>query len=169
MHTKPLNAYKNHNFHVLWDGRVVAGVSKVGPLKRTTNVITHRSGGDPHPIKSPGTTDYTAILLERGITHDPEFEKWARSVFDYGALAGAVPGATPFVKDFRKDITIEVHDAGVLVLRYFIYRCWVSEYQATAELNADDKAEGVLIETIKLENEGWEPDRGVNFPDGTNS
>ena len=70
--------YKNFKFRVKWDGRYVAGVSKVSALKRTTEVVKHREGGDPSSSrKSPGRTEYEAITLERGVTHDREFEQWA--------------------------------------------------------------------------------------------
>ena len=91
--------YKNFKFRVKWDGRAVAGVSKVGALKRTTEVVKHREGGDPSSTrKSPGRTEYEAITLERGVTHDPEFEKWANKVWNFGAGLGAETS----LKDFRK-------------------------------------------------------------------
>ena len=34
--------YKNFKFRVKWDGRYVAGISKVSALKRTTEVVRHR-------------------------------------------------------------------------------------------------------------------------------
>src|SRR5215218_1216031 len=76
--------YKNFKFRVKWDGRYVAGVSKVGALKRTTGVVEHREGGDLNSSrKSPGRTKYEAITLERGVTHDTEFEQWANKVWNY--------------------------------------------------------------------------------------
>jgi phage tail-like protein len=148
--------YKNFKFRVKWDGRYVAGVSKVGALKRTTEVVKHREGGDPSSSrKSPGRTEYDAIMLERGVTHDTEFEKWANKVWNFGAEVS--------LKDFRKDIIIEVYnEAGQLALAYKVYRCWVSEYQAQADL--DGNANAVLIQNIKLENEGWERDFEVPEP-----
>ncbi|MCX7707520.1 MAG: phage tail protein, partial [Anaerolineae bacterium] len=144
--------YKNFKFRVKWDGRYVAGVSKVSALKRTTEVVKHREGGDPSSSrKSPGRTEFEAITLERGVTHDPEFERWANKVWNFGAGLGAEAS----LKDFRKDIIIEVYnEAGQLVLAYKVYRCWVSEFQAQADLDAN--ANAVLIQSIKLENEGWE-------------
>ncbi len=152
--------YKNFKFLVRWDGRVVAGVSKVGALKRTTEVVKHREGGDPSSSrKSPGRTEYDAITLERGVTHDPEFEQWARKVWNFGAGLGSEVS----LKDFRKDITIEVYnEAGQKVIAYNIHRCWVSEYQALPDLDAN--ANAVAIEHIKLENEGWERDTSVTEP-----
>jgi phage tail-like protein len=152
--------YKNFKFRVKWDGRYVAGVSKVSALKRTTEVVEHREGGDPSTgRKSPGRNKFEAITLERGVTHDPEFEKWANKVWQVGAGLGAEVS----LKDFRKDINLEVYnEAGQLALAYKIYRCWVSEYQALPDLDAN--ANAVAIQHIKLENEGWERDIEVPEP-----
>lgn len=152
--------YKNFKFRVKWDGRYVAGISKVSALKRTTEVIQHREGGDPSSSrKSPGKTEFEPITLERGVTHDPEFEKWANKVWDFGAGLGAEVS----LKDFRKDIVIEIYnEAGQLVLEYKVFRCWVSEFQALPDLDAG--SETVLIQHIKLENEGFERNAAVPEP-----
>ena len=152
--------YKNFKFRVRWDGRVVAGISKVGALKRTTEVVKHREGGDPSTSrKSPGRTEFDPITLERGVTHDREFEQWANKVWNFGAGLGAEIS----LKDFRKDIIIELYnEAGQKVISYKIYRCWVSEYQALPDLDAN--ANAVAIQTIKLENEGWQRDTDVAEP-----
>jgi len=152
--------YKNFKFRVLMDGRYVAGVSKVGALKRTTKLVEHREGGDPSTTrKSAGRTEYEAISLERGVTHDEEFEKWANKVWNFGSGLGSEVS----LKDFRKDLVIEVYnEAGQAVKAYKVYRCWVSEYQALSELDANGEA--VLIESIKIENEGWERDYEVTEP-----
>jgi phage tail-like protein len=152
--------YKNFKFRVKWDGRYVAGISKVSPLIRRTEVVTHREGGDPSTSrKSPGRTQYDPITLERGVTHDIEFEQWANKLW----LLGAGLGSEVSLKDFRKDIIIEIlNEAGQLVIAYKVYRCWVSEYEAIADLDAD--ANAVLIQSIKLENEGWERDLSVTEP-----
>lgn len=152
--------YKNFKFRVKWDGKYVAGISKVSALKRTTEVVKHREGGDPSSTrKSPGRTEYDAISLDRGVTHDKEFEQWANKVWNFGSGLGAEVS----LKDFRKDILIEVYnEAGQLALTYKVYRCWVSEFQAQADLDAN--ANAVLIQHIKLENEGWERDAEVPEP-----
>jgi phage tail-like protein len=152
--------YKNFKFRVKWDGKYVAGLSKMSALKRTTEVVKHREGGDPSTSrKSPGKSEFEAITLERGVTHDPEFEKWANKVWDLGAGLGSEVS----LKDFRKDITVEVYnEAGQLALAYNIYRCWVSEYTSLPELDAN--ANAVAIQSIKLENEGWERDTSVTEP-----
>jgi len=152
--------YKNFKFRVKWDGRYVAGISKVGALKKTTEVVKHRNGGDPSSSrKSPGRTEYEAITLERGVTHDIDFEQWANKVWNFGSGLGAETS----LKDFRNDIILEVYnEAGQLAIAYKVYRCWVSEYQPMPELDAN--ANGVAIQTIKLENEGWERDYAVAEP-----
>jgi phage tail-like protein len=157
VNTHRFDPYKNFKFRVKWDGRYVAGISKISALKRTTEVVKHRDGGDPSSSrKSPGRTEYEAITLERGVTHDPEFEQWANKVWNFGAGLGAEMA----LKSFRKDIILEVYnEAGELVLAYKVYRCWVSEFQALPELDAN--ANAVAIQHLKLENEGWERDLDV--------
>ncbi len=152
--------YKNFKFRVKWDGKYVAGVSKIGALKRTTEVVKHRDGGDPSSSrKSPGRTEYEAITLERGVTHDKEFEQWANKVWNYGSGLGAEVS----LKDFRKDLIVEVmNESGQVALAYKVYRCWVSDFQAQADLDAN--ANAVLIQSLKLENEGWERDVEVAEP-----
>jgi phage tail-like protein len=152
--------YKDFKFRIKWDGRMVAGVSKVSPLIRTTEVVEHREGGDPSASrKSPGRTDYEAVTLERGVTHDVEFEQWANKVWNFGAGGGGEVS----LKDFRKDVILELYnEAGQLVMAYHLFRCWVSEYQALPELDANGS--GVAIQRITLQNEGWERDLDVKEP-----
>ncbi len=152
--------YANFKFRVKWDGRFVAGISKVSALKRTTEVIEHRAGGDPSTThKSPGRTKYEPITLERGVTHDVEFERWANKVWNVGSGLGAEVS----LKDFRKDLIIELYnEAGQLVLAYKVFRAWVSEYQSLPDLDAN--ANAVAIQHIKLENEGVERDYEVTEP-----
>jgi phage tail-like protein len=152
--------YKNFKFRVKWDGRYVAGVSKVGALKRSTEPIEHREGGDPSlNRKSPGRTKYEPITLERGVTHDTEFEAWTNKVWNFGSGLGAETS----LADFRKDIIIELYnEAGQLVLGYKVFRCWVSEFQALPDLDAN--ANAIAIQMLKLENEGWERDYDVTEP-----
>jgi len=152
--------YKNFKFRVKWGGKYVAGISKVSPLKRTTEVLKHREGGDPSSSrKSPGRTEYDPITLERGVTQDLEFEQWANKVW----LLNAGLGSEVSLADFRKDIILDFfNEAGQKVLSYKIYRCWVSEYQALPELDANSSA--VAIQLIVLQNEGWERDPNVTEP-----
>jgi phage tail-like protein len=152
--------YKTFKFRVKMDGRYVAGISKVGALKRSTEVVKHREGGDPSSSrKSPGQSDFEAVTLERGVTHDVEFERWANKVWNFGSGLGAETS----LKDFRKDIIIELYnEAGQLAIAYKLFRCWPSEFQALPELDAN--ANAVAIATLKLENEGWERDTDVTEP-----
>jgi phage tail-like protein len=152
--------YKNFKFRVKWDGRYVAGASKVGALKRSAELVEHREGGDPSTSrKSPGRIKFEAITIERGVTHDLEFERWANKLWNFGAGLGAESS----LKDFRKDIIIELYnEAGQLAKAWKVFRCWVSEFQALPELDAN--ANAVAIESLKLENEGWERDVEVPEP-----
>ena len=154
-----LDPYKNFKFNVRWDGRIVAGVSKVSALARTTEVVEHREGSDLNVThRSPGTTSATPITMERGVTHDTEFEQWANAVHRYGAEPEVA------LKDFRKDVVLELlNEAGQVVLAYRLYRCWVSEYQALPELDANGGAR-VAIERIVIQLEGWERDLDVTEP-----
>jgi phage tail-like protein len=160
VNTNRFDPYKNFKFRVKWDGRYVAGISKVSALKRTTEVVKHRDGADPSTSrKSPGKTEFEAVSLERGVTHDTDFEAWASKVWRVGAGLGAEVS----LKDFRKDIIIDFYnEAGQLAISYKVYRCWVSEYQALPDLDAN--ANAVAIQHIKLENEGWERDTSVTEP-----
>lgn len=162
VNTERFDPYKNFKFRVYWVGKTeaIAGISKVGTLKRTTEVVTHREGNDPStPRHSPGQTKYDPIMLERGVTHDKEFEQWANKVWNFGSW----PGDEVSLKDFRKDILIEVmNEAGQPAIRYRVFRCWVSEFQALPELDAN--ANAVAIQHIQLQNEGWERDYSLNEP-----
>ena len=151
--------YKNFKFRVNWDGHQVPGVSRVSALRRSTEVVEHREGGDPSTSRrSPGRTEYEPITLERGITHDSAFEDWANQVWRLGASGGEVALA-----NFRKNIIIEVYnEAGQLILAYKIYRCWVSKYQALPDLDANGNA--TAIQSITLEHEGWERDTSIPEP-----
>lgn len=152
--------YKTHKFRLKWDGRYIAGISRISALKRTSEVVVHRSGGDPsNSRKSPGGTTFEPITIERGVTHDLEFERWANQVWDLKAGAGDEVA----LKSFRKDILLEVYnEAGQLVLVYKIYRCWPSEIEVLPALDANGN--GVAIQKLVLQNEGWERDEDVSEP-----
>jgi len=158
--TTRFDPYKNFKFKISWDGQYVAGISKMSALKKTTEVVKHREGGDPSSSrKSPGRTEYEAITLERGVTHDVAFEQWANKVWQF---AGG-PANEVSLASFRKDLIIEVYnEAGQKVIAYNVYRCWVSEYQSLPDFDAN--ANAVAIQHIKLENEGWERDQSVMEP-----
>jgi phage tail-like protein len=153
--------YRNFKFRIKWDGKYVAGLSKMSALKKTTEVIEFREGGDPSTVhKMPGKTKYEPITLEVGLTHDPTFEQWANLVNNFQG------DAIMSLKNFRKPIIIEVlNEQGSVALAYKVYRCWVSEYQALPDM--DSNANAVAITNIKLENEGWERDTSVTEPTET--
>lgn len=162
--TFPANAhrhdpYRTFKFQVLIDGQSVAGLQKMGALKKTTEVATWRTGGDPsHERKLPGGTKYESITLEQGLTHDPVFEKWAN-------LVNSLDGDSAMsLKNFRKDIVINVLNLqGTVAISYNLHRAWVSEYQALPDFDAGT-TNTVGIQTIKLEHEGWERDDAQSEP-----
>jgi phage tail-like protein len=142
--------YQNFKFRVKWDGRYVAGISKVSALKRSIEIIEHREGGDASSSRrSPGRTKFEAITLERGITQDNDFERWANAV----PMPRPSQSTELSPKNYRKNVTIEVYNSNSdLVITYKLLQCWVSEYQAFTELDGNS----VVVEMLKLENEGWE-------------
>jgi phage tail-like protein len=158
--------YKNFKFRVSFGAGYIAGVSKVSALKRVTELVEHREGGDPSSShKSPGRTKYEAITMERGVTHDPEFEIWANKVWNFGNAQAAAEQRTQEVslRDFRRNLSIDVfNEAGQKVISYQVFRAWVSEYSAQADLDAN--ANAILIQSIKIEHEGWQRDAGVVEP-----
>ncbi|MFO1302104.1 MAG: phage tail protein [Burkholderiales bacterium] len=158
VNTHRFDPYKNMKFRIKWDGRYVAGVSKISALKRSTEVVTHREGGDPSTSRvSPSVWKFEPITLERGVTHDPEFESWANLIYT------AQGDAAISLKNFRKDVIIELlNEQGKVAKAYKVYRAWVSEYQALPELDANGHA--IAIEHMVLQNEGWERDVDVPEP-----
>ena len=158
---KRYDPYKNFKFRLKFgdNNQVVMGISKVSALKRTTEVVKHRDGGDNSTDhKSPGRTSYDAITLERGLTHDPEFESWANRIHPWAG------DAAMDLVNYKRDLTLEMMDEkGHVAYRYFLYDCWVSEYTAMPELNSN--ANAVSIESMKLELEGWDRDKDTKEPD----
>ncbi len=151
--------YKNFKFQLIWDNKVVMGISKVGALKRTTEVVKHRDGANnSYDIKSPGRTSYEGITVERGITHDADFANWAVAVHTYEGdslmdLAG-----------YKKELILEVkNEKDQIVFRYLLHGCWVSDYTAMPDLDAN--ANAVAIENMKIELDGWERDQDTTEPD----
>jgi phage tail-like protein len=152
--------YKTFRFLVYFGTATtpVAGVSKVGGLKRSADVIEYKQGGDAITRKGLGRVKYEPITLERGITHDRDFEEWADAaqVLDKGSPSSSL-------KNLRRQVRIELlNEAGQPVHRYIVHRCWVSEFQGLADLDAGGNA--IAIEHIKLENEGWEHDLTLGEP-----
>jgi phage tail-like protein len=155
VNTHRFDPYKNFKFRVKWDGRYVAGVSKVSALKRSTEPVSHREGGDPSTARvSPSAWKFEPITMERGVTYDLEFEAWANLIYNTDGDAAIS------LRNFRKDIIVELlTEQAVVAKAYKVYRCWVSEYQALPEMDAN--ANAVAIETLVLQNEGWERDESV--------
>jgi phage tail-like protein len=158
VNTHRFDPYKNMKFRIKWDGHYVAGMSKISALKKSTEPVTHREGGDPSTGRvSPTTWKFEPITLERGLTHDPEFEKWANLIYSTDGDKAIS------MKNFRKDLIIELlNEEGMVAKAYKVYRCWVSEYQAMPELDANAKV--VAIEHMVIQNEGWERDTAVPEP-----
>lgn len=159
-----IDPYKNFKFRLLMDGRVVAGVDRISALRKTTEVIRWREGGEAsnHEHKAPGRTTYDAITIERGIAQDREFEEWANMVNPFSG------DSQMNLADYKKSLVLEfLNEKGQVAHRYILYNCWVSEYTAIAGLEANVKEgeEAIAIERIKIELEGWERDTSVTEPD----
>ena len=161
VNTNRFDPYKNFKFRVVWDGQAVAGISKVSALKHTIEPVSHRDGGDRStPRLSPGQTKFEPITLERGITHDTAFEEWATKAYSDSGDAGVS------LKDFRKDMTIELYNLqGAKVRAWQVFRCWVSEFSAVPELDAN--ANAIAFESIVIQNEGFVRDEAVVEPTET--
>lgn len=147
--------YRNFKFRIKWDNEYIAGLNRCSALRKTTEMVEWREGGDPSTSrKLPGKTMYEAITLEAGVTLDTAFEEWANLINNFQG-----DGLTS-LRNFRKDITIDIYNlSGQKALSYNVFRCWVSEYQALPELDASGNA--VMIQSLKLENEGWERDTAL--------
>ena len=161
VNTHRFDPYKNFKFRVVWDGITVAGISKVSALKHTIDPVSHRDGGDRStPRLSPGQTKFEPITLERGITHDTSFEDWATLAYSNSGDAGVS------LKNFRKDITIELYNLqGAKVRAWQVFRCWVSEFTAAPELDAN--ANAIAFESVVIQNEGFVRDEAVVEPTET--
>jgi phage tail-like protein len=161
VNTHRFDPYKAFKFRIKWDGRYVAGVSKISSLKQATEPATHREGGDPSTLRTmPTVIKFDPITIERGVTHDPEFENWAKLVYS------SEGDAAISLKNFRKDVIIELlNEQGAIAKAYSVFRCWVSEYAALPELDANGTS--VAIETMVLQNEGWTRDLDIPEPTET--
>lgn len=159
--TERFDPYKSFKFIVKFGGKPVAAVSKMSALKRTTEPVVHRVGGDPSTSRvSPSSWKFEPITLERGVTHDPDFEAWANLSFSTDG------DAAMSLKNFRKTLSIDLlNEQGSVAKSYLVYRCWVSEYQALPEMDANTTA--VAIEMMVLQNEGWVRDFSVPVPTET--
>lgn len=156
--SKRIDPYKTFKFRVKFGTTTVLGISKVSALKRTTEVVKHRDGGNnSHDHKSPGRTSFDAVTMERGLTHDPEFEVWANMAHSYAG------DSSMDLANYKRDVTVEMQDEkGHTVYRYFLYNCWISEFTSLPELNAN--ANALAIESLKMEIEGWSRDTDLAEP-----
>ena len=160
VHPRRVDPYKHFAFRVKWEGRVVAGVSRISALQRVTEIAAHREGGDASSAhRSPGRTAFEPITLERGVTHDPDFENWANRVWTLGTEAGSEAA----LGSVRKDIEIErYNEAGRMVMAFKVYRCWVSAYEALPDVDAAGCV--TAIQSVTLQHEGWKRDPSVGEP-----
>ncbi|TKJ38526.1 phage tail protein [candidate division LCP-89 bacterium B3_LCP] len=151
--------YRTFKFQIIIDGNVVAGLKKMGALKKKTEPVKWRASNDPsHERIMPGGTSYEPVALEQGLTHDLVFEEWANKVNNIEGDAAVS------LKDFRKDIVINVLNlSGQVAISYKLFRAWVSDFQALPDLDAGSM-NTVGIQTITLQHEGWERDTGVSEP-----
>jgi len=142
------------HFRVKWEGEIIPGISQVSALRRKTEVLEHRGGGDPSLMRrSPGKTEYTPIILKRPRSKDKEFERWANKVWSLGAGLGSEVS----LRDYRKDVLVELSDdRGRVLMAFKVFRCWPSEYVAMSDLNLEDRS--LATETLVLQHEGWERD-----------
>jgi phage tail-like protein len=156
--SKRIDPYKTFKFRVKFGTKTVLGISKVSALKRTTEVVKHRDGGqNSFDHKSPGRTTYDAVTMERGLTHDRDFEDWANMVHKYPE------DSTMDLANYKRDVTVEMQDEkGHTVYRYFLHNCWVSEFTSSPELNSN--ANALAIESLKIEIEGWDRDADLKEP-----
>lgn len=161
VNTQRLDPYTNFKFRVKIDTIVVAGLSKMSALKRTTDVIDWReAGSNSISTKLPGPTKFEAITMEQGLTHDRTFIDWANLVSNpQGDKAMSL-------KNYRKEVTVEVLNLqGVAVMAFILRRAWPSEFTALPELDANAKA--VAIQSLKFEHEGFSIDESVKEPTET--
>ncbi len=151
--------YRTFMFQVIIDGKPVAGLKKMGMLKKSTEAIKWRTAGDPsHERVMPGGTSFEPVVLEQGLTHDPVFEEWANMV---NSIKGS---AAMSLLNYRKDIIINVLNLqGEVAISYMLYRAWVSEFQALPDLDAGTM-NAVGIQSITLQHEGWERDTSIGEP-----
>ena len=156
--THRYDPYRTFRFQIEIDGTSVAGMRKMTALKKTTEAVAWRTGGDQtHERKLPGGTKFEPVTLEQGLTMDTTFEDWANKV---NKLNDKMSLAT-----FRKNIVIKVMNLqGEVAISYNLYDAWVSEYQALPDLDAGT-TNAVGIQSIKIEHEGWE--RNTEIKDDT--
>ena len=159
VNTQRHDPYRTFKFQVLIDGQVVAGLKKMGALKKKTEAVKWRGAGDPsHERVLPGGSSYEPITLEQGLTHDPVFENWANLVNNIAGDGGMS------LKNFRKDVVVNLLNLqGQVAISYNVFRAWVSDFQSMPDLDAGSM-NAVGIQSITLQHEGWERDTSVAEP-----
>lgn len=155
--------YRTFKFQVVIDGQAVAGLSKMGALKKTTEVVNWRSAGDPSSQRAiPGGTKFENVTLEQGLSHDQVFENWANAVNN---VADGDAGMS--LVNFRKDVVINVLNLqGTPAISYHLRRAWVTEFQALPEFDAQNM-NTIGIQSVTLACEGFVRDRAVTEPSET--
>ncbi|MFH1277850.1 MAG: phage tail protein [Candidatus Eisenbacteria bacterium] len=146
-----------YTFRVMWDGKEMAGIDRVSGLVRRTEVVRPRSGGGPSGVMNTvGITAHEPLIIERRLSQDKEFERWANKVWMYGAGFGSEMS----LGDYRKDLKIDLYDhQGKLAISYRVYNCWPSEYFVLGELDASGPS--LPVEVLVIAYEGFERDWSV--------
>lgn len=152
----PFNPLLTFKFQVYFieDGDTpIAGVSKMGALKQKTQNVSFRTGGHAwnSAAQIPGGVEYEPVAFEQGLgLDDGRFEDWALAANNWkDGQAGHNPEA------FRKHIRVDVlNTQGQIKRSYIMADCWVSEYQALPELDANN-LNTVGISSFTVQMEGW--------------
>ena len=155
--------YRTFKFQVVIAGKAVAGLSKMGALKKTTEVVNWRAAGDPSYQRAmPGGTKFENVTLEQGLSHDPVFEEWANAVNN---VADGDAGMS--LLNFRRDVVINVLNLqGAPAISYVLRRAFVTEYQALPEMDSNSM-NAVGIQSVTLTYEGFTRDAAVAEPSET--
>jgi phage tail-like protein len=153
-----IDPYKNFRFRVSWDGTLVAALSKMSAIKKTTEAIEWRAAADAGIVrKQPGRTKFEAVSFEQGLTHDRKFFEWANQVNN------PVGEAANSLLAYRKTVRVEVLNMqGTPVMAFNLLRAWASEFQALPEMDAN--ANAVAIQSLKVEYENFVLDEAVVEP-----
>jgi phage tail-like protein len=152
--------YRTFKFQVVIAGKSVAGLTKMGALKKTTEVVNWRSAGDPSYQRAmPGGSKFENVALEQGLSHDLVFEEWANAVNNV-----AEGDAGMSLVKYRRDVVINVLNLqGVPAISYKLKRAWVAEFSALPEFDANNM-NTVGIQSITIAYEGFVRDAAVAEP-----
>lgn len=150
-HARPADLLRNALARVSWDGITIPRVTVVGPLLRSTEVVEFREGGAAGTVQTmPGKHLWAPFVIRRTVSNDTAFEDWANLLTN--------PGSGPAT--FRKRVRVELYTpAGRVVRAYTLFRCWVQSYEALpTRVNGRQEQ---LIETLRLNYDGWERDTSI--------